>query len=85
MDSKTTANELNSKDQEGSPKLPNKLNRKVSWRKDTVDNELMGKKKYDCSNLYKTHSSNNIEKDDQDVKYCLNCKAYEKIDSNLTN
>jgi hypothetical protein len=84
MDSNAKPNELTNNNLNNSPKSHRKLTRKVSWRVDTVDNELMGKKKYDCSNIYKFQSKN-IEQNDTDVKLYLNSKECEKIENSLSN
>lgn len=65
-------------------KNPTRSARRVSWTTDTVDNELMNKKKSKCCCVFQKaknwdESSSEDENDDKD---CAHCKGHKKKDFN---
>ena len=65
-------------------KNPPRSARRVSWTADTVDNELMNKKKSKCCCVFQKaknwgESSSEDENDDKD---CAHCKGHKKKDFN---
>lgn len=65
-------------------KNPTRSSRRVSWTSDTVDNELMNKKKSKCCCIFQktknwNESSSEDENDDHD---CKHCKGHKKSDFN---
>ena len=61
-----------------------KSNRRVSWTSDTVDNELLNKKKSKCCCIYqKTRSFDESSSEDENAdKDCEHCKGHRKTDYN---
>lgn len=58
--------------------------RRVSWTQDTVDNELMNKKKSKCCCQFQKAKSwdESSDEDENDDKECAHCKGHKKTDFN---
>jgi hypothetical protein len=67
-------------------KTPSKTTsgRRVSWTQDTVDNELMNKKKSKCCCQFQKAKNwdESSDEDENDDKDCAHCKGHKKTDFN---
>ena len=65
-------------------KNPSRSGRRVSWTTDTVDNELMNKKKSKCCCIFQKAKSwdESSSEDENADKDCAHCKGHRKRDFN---